>query len=44
MLQTLYTLADDRTEYQLKHRLSFMRFVGLALHDPVPDGFCLSGC
>src|SRR5262249_21293814 len=23
--------------YQLKDRLSFMRFVGLALHDPVPD-------
>jgi transposase, IS5 family len=37
MLQTLYTLSDDQTEYQLKDRLSFMRFVGLALHDPVPD-------
>ena len=37
VLQTLYTLSDDRTEYQLKDRLSFMRFVGLALHDPVPD-------
>jgi IS5 family transposase len=37
VLQTLYTLADDQTEYQLKDRLSFMRFVGLALHDPVPD-------
>jgi hypothetical protein len=36
-LQTLYTLSDDQTEYQLKDRLSFMRFVGLALHDPVPD-------
>src|SRR5262249_38518547 len=34
---TLYTLSDDQTEYQLKDRLSFMRFVGLALHDPVPD-------
>jgi IS5 family transposase len=30
-------LRDDQTEYQLKGRLSFMRFVGLALHDPVPD-------
>jgi IS5 family transposase len=37
VLQTLYTLSDDQTEYQLKDRLSFMRFVGLALHDPVPD-------
>ena len=31
VLQTLYTLADDQTEYQLKDRLSFMRFCGLAL-------------
>jgi IS5 family transposase len=37
VLQTLYTLSDDQTEYQLKDRLSFMRFVGLGLHDPVPD-------
>ena len=37
VLQTLHTLSDDATEYQLKDRLSFMRFCGLALHDPVPD-------
>jgi transposase, IS5 family len=37
VLQALYTLSDDATEYQLKDRLSFMRFCGLALHDPVPD-------
>jgi transposase, IS5 family len=37
VLQTLYTLADDQTEYQLKDRLSFMRFAGLALEDRVPD-------
>jgi IS5 family transposase len=37
ILQTLYTLSDDQTEYQLRDRLSFMRFAGLALHDPVPD-------
>ena len=37
VLQALYTLSDDQTEYQLRDRLSFMRFVGLALHDPVPD-------
>src|SRR5688500_5062505 len=37
VLQTLYTLSDDRAEYQLQDRLSFMRFVGLALADRVPD-------
>jgi transposase InsO family protein len=37
VLQRLYTLSDDQTEYQLKDRLPFMRFVGLAPHDAVPD-------
>lgn len=37
VLQTLYTLSDDQAEYQLRDRLSFMRFAGLALHEPVPD-------
>jgi IS5 family transposase len=37
VLQTLYTLSDDQAEYQLRDRLSFMRFVGLGLHEPVPD-------
>jgi IS5 family transposase len=37
VLQTLYTLSDDQTEYQIRDRFSFMRFLGLALHDPVPD-------
>jgi IS5 family transposase len=37
VLQTLYTPSDDQTEYQLRGRLSFMRFTGLALHDGVPD-------
>jgi transposase, IS5 family len=36
VLQTLYTQSDDQTEYQIRDRLSFMRFIGLALHDPVP--------
>jgi IS5 family transposase len=35
--QTLYTQSDDKTEHQLRDRWSFMRFVGLAQHDPVPD-------
>jgi transposase, IS5 family len=37
ILQTLYTLSDDQTEYQMRDRLSFMRFLGLALEDRVPD-------
>jgi IS5 family transposase len=37
VLQALYTLSDDAAEYQIRDRLSFMRFVGLALHDAVPD-------
>jgi len=37
VLQALYTLSDDQAEYQLRDRLSFMRFVGLALHEAVPD-------
>ena len=37
VLQALYTLSDEQTEYQLRDRLSFIRFAGLALHDAVPD-------
>jgi transposase, IS5 family len=37
VLQTLYTLSDDQTEYQIRDRLSFMRFLELALEDRVPD-------
>lgn len=37
VLQTLYTLSDDQTEYQIRDRLSFMRFLGLGLEDRVPD-------
>ena len=37
VVQTLYTLSDDQTEYQIQDRLSFMRFCGLALEDRVPD-------
>jgi IS5 family transposase len=37
VLQALYTLSDEQAEYQLRDRLSFTRFVGLALHEPVPD-------
>lgn len=37
VLQTLYTLSDDATEFQIRDRLSFMRFLQLGLEDPVPD-------
>jgi len=30
-------MADDKTEYQIKDRLRFQRFLGLALCDTVPD-------
>jgi hypothetical protein len=35
--QALYNLSDDQAEYQLRDRLSFMRFLGLELEDAVPD-------
>ena len=37
VLQALYNLSDDQMEYQLRDRLSFMRFVGLGLDDSGPD-------
>jgi len=37
ILQRLYHLSDAQTEYQIKDRLSFMRFLGLALCSDVPD-------
>ena len=37
VLQTLYGLADEQTEFQLRDRLSFMRFLGLDLHGRTPD-------
>jgi transposase, IS5 family len=37
LLQTMHALSDERCEYLIKDRLSFMRFLGLGLADPVPD-------
>lgn len=37
VLQYLYNIADERTEFAIKDRLSFMRFLGLTLKDKVPD-------
>ena len=37
ILQSLYNLSDDQTEFQIRDRLSFMRFLDLTLADRVPD-------
>jgi len=37
VLQSLYNLGDDLTEYLIRDRLSFMRFLGLSLADKGPD-------
>jgi transposase, IS5 family len=37
ILQAAHGLSDERAEYLIKDRLSFMRFLGLGLADTVPD-------
>jgi IS5 family transposase len=37
ILQAMHSLSDERCEYLIKDRLSFMRFLELGLADPVPD-------
>jgi IS5 family transposase len=37
VLGALYNLSDDQIEYQIRDRLSFMRFLRLGLGDRVPD-------
>ena len=37
VLQRLYNLSDDQTEFQINDRITFMRFLGLDLSDKVPD-------
>jgi transposase, IS5 family len=37
VLQAMHALSDERTEFLIKDRLSFMRFLGLGLADTVPD-------
>lgn len=41
ILQSLYNLADEQVEYQVRDRLSFMRFLGLNFEDRVPDATTL---
>ena len=37
VLQALYSLSDEATEFQIKDRLSFQRFLGLGLDGTVLD-------
>ena len=37
ILQRMHNLCDDETEYQIRDRFSFRRFLGLQLEDRVPD-------
>ncbi len=37
VIQTVNTLSDERVEYLINDRLSFMRFLSLGLSDRVPD-------
>ena len=37
VLSALYNLSDEQIEYQVRDRLSFVRFLGLGLEDRVPD-------
>lgn len=37
ILQRYYNVSDDAVEYAILDRLSFMRFLGLGINNPVPD-------
>jgi transposase, IS5 family len=37
ILQAMHSLSDERCEYLIKDRLSFMRFLGISVADAVPD-------
>jgi IS5 family transposase len=41
VLQSLYNLSDEQTEYQVRDRMSFTRFLGLGFEDRIPDGTSL---
>ncbi len=36
-LQATHALSDERTEFLIRDRVSFMRALGFGLADPVPD-------
>jgi IS5 family transposase len=37
VIKRLFNLSDEQTEYQINDRISFMRFLGITLGNPVPD-------
>ena len=37
VLQSLHNLSDEQTEYLIRDRMSFTRFLDLELEDPVTD-------
>ena len=37
VLQALYNLSDDQAEFQIRDRMSFLRFLGLTSIAPSPD-------
>lgn len=37
VLQSLYDLSDEQTEYQIADRHSFRRFLGIDYNNPIPD-------
>jgi len=41
VLQSLYNLSDEQVEYQVRDRLSLMRFLGVSLEDRIPDATTL---
>ena len=43
VIQATNNLSDERAEFLINDRLSFMRFLGLGLEDRVPDART-SGC
>jgi hypothetical protein len=45
VIQAANNLSDERTEFLINDRLSFMRFLGLSLLDRVPDArtICVNG-
>lgn len=41
VIQSANKLSDERTEFLINDRLSFMRFLGLGLCDRVPDAWTI---
>ena len=44
VLSALYNLSDDQIEYQVRDRLSFMRFLGLGLVDRPTQSVSVERC